>query len=764
MPGIFQSIRFRLIALVLVTSLPALGVLTYQGIQGGQELRDQYENRVRLLADRFAVDLRMLLDSAEDMLGTVAAAPVLRRHAGSGCSDFLSQLAAANERYSTFFVVDDRGMMVCAPTGSPQNVRFDDRGYFQEAINTKHFAVGNVIKGRITGETVLPFAYPTIGPAGTVELVLISALKLKWLEEHFEAVPILDEATISLLDHNGQTLVRRPEGQNWRGKRFPHPGILQSIKGAGDGSVASSGVDGSERFFGFVSIGDPPFAHVVAEVPTARTIAPFYRGLRKAIGLLLVLTAGVVAVAWGGGGRLFIRPIQRLKATADAMRKGHLAVRAGPLDGAGDLAALGMAFDDMAEVIQRREETLQHQKSELQRVNAELEHKDSILRQAQKMEIIGQLAGGFAHDFNNLLTVILGNIQLLQRRVKDDEKSAKLAGTATNAALRGAQLTKQLLAFSRRQVLNPERVDINKLIVEIDEMLGNTLGANVKVRMTLSKSIWPARIDEGQLETALLNLVVNARDAMPDGGTVTIETANVTLAEADPAGAPDMTPGAYVMVAVKDTGTGMPPEVIKKAFDPFFTTKERGKGTGLGLSMVYGFVRQSDGFVQVDSMPGSGTSIALFFPKDDSRSRAQRKRTSAPIEQGASGKGEKILVVEDEADVRDLANSMLEELGYRVLTAPNGFEALQILGRDTDIDLIFTDVVMPGGMNGVELAATALRQRPDLKVLYTSGYTSRGLVNPSILANGSKFIEKPYLREPLGQKIRELLDAEEAVS
>jgi len=344
-----------------------------------------------------------------------------------------------------------------------------------------------------------------------------------------------------------------------------------------------------------------------------------------------------------------------------------------------------------------------------------------ILQQAQKMEAIGQLTGGVAHDFNNLLTVILGNLQLLGECVADDENARKLVDSALRAGFRGADLTQRLLAFSRKQPLASKPTDINKCVTGAAELIRRTLGENIEIETVLSGGLWRAMIDENQLETALLNLAINSRDAMPDAGKLTIETMNSHLDQEYAKHKTEVTPGQYVMITVSDTGSGMSPEVLKRVFEPFFTTKEVGKGTGLGLSMIYGFVKQSGGHVAIYSEPGEGTSVKLYLPRATSTGAHV---TAPPQEKAMPAGSETILVVEDDPDVRAYVASALGVLGYTILKAEDGPSALALMKENPDVDLLFTDVVLPGGMNGRELADEIEKLNSDIKVLFTSGYTS----------------------------------------
>ena len=401
--------------------------------------------------------------------------------------------------------------------------------------------------------------------------------------------------------------------------------------------------------------------------------------------------------------------------------------------------------DSWARVITTEEDVTERKQAEAQ------------LRQAQKMEAVGQLTGGIAHDFNNLLTVILGNLQLLERNVESDEKLYKRVRTASDAVLRGAELTKRLLAFSRRQALDSRSVALNDLVRGMDNLLRRTLGEAIEIKTIIDKDLWPAHVDPGQLENTLLNLAINARDAMPEGGKLTIETANVTLDEAYAAQHSYVSPGDYVMLAVTDTGVGMPEEVLDHVFEPFFTTKEVGLGSGLGLSMVYGFVKQSAGHVNIYSEEDHGTSVKIYLPKSDSEAGVSKDKVAGDDEVPTGD--ETVLVVEDDAGVRETAVLLLEELGYRVIETEDGPTALAALDEHPDVDLLFTDVVMPGGMSGAELARKVLDLRPDIKVLYVSGYTENAIAHGGVLDEGVELLGKPYLKKDMARKVRRVLDS-----
>jgi nitrogen-specific signal transduction histidine kinase/CheY-like chemotaxis protein len=376
-------------------------------------------------------------------------------------------------------------------------------------------------------------------------------------------------------------------------------------------------------------------------------------------------------------------------------------------------------------------------------------------RQAQKMDAIGQLTGGVAHDFNNILTVITGTIGILADAVADRPELTSIARLIDDAAVRGAQLTKHLLAFARKQPLQPREIEVNSLIIEAAKLLRPTIGQRIEVSPRLTADTWPALVDPNQLSTAILNLALNARDAMPDGGKLILETRNVHLDEGYASMNSDVRTGDYVMIAVSDTGDGISADNLEKVFDPFFTTKEVGKGTGLGLSMVFGFVKQSGGHIKIYSELGHGTSVKLYLPRSLGTGQSIEETVQpAQIEGG----DERVLIVEDDALVRKYVITQIASLGYSTLEAANAAEALNIIDNGEAIDLLFTDIIMPGPMNGRQLSDEALKRRPALKVLFTSGYTENAIVHHGRLDAGVLLLAKPYRKSDLATMIRVALD------
>lgn len=425
-------------------------------------------------------------------------------------------------------------------------------------------------------------------------------------------------------------------------------------------------------------------------------------------------------------------------------------------------AEAAIAIDNARLLAANQREIEERRRAEalLQALNANLEkevrERTDALRQAQKMEAVGQLTGGIAHDFNNLLQIIVGNLETLSRHLPEEMgRLRRAAAQAMTGAQRAAALTQRLLAFARRQPLDPKPVDVNVLVRGMSELLRRALGETVEVEAVLSGGLWRTEADPNELESALLNLAVNARDAMPAGGKLTIETSNGHLSEDYASRHAEVTPGQYVLISVSDTGAGMDKETMSHVFEPFFTTKGEGKGTGLGLSQVYGFVKQSRGHVELYSEPGQGTTVKVYLPRligDVAEANAAQEQI---VPEAATG--EVILVVEDDADVRAYSVAALRELGYAVVEASDGPSALALLD-ERPANLLFTDVVLPGGMSGADVARGARDRHPNIKILFTSGYSRNAIVHHGRLDPGVQLLTKPFTFESLANKVRDVLD------
>ena len=491
--------------------------------------------------------------------------------------------------------------------------------------------------------------------------------------------------------------------------------------------------------------------------------------LAGAVGLMrLGRSADALAVMRSGRGRAYMERIRAI--TADMAREEErLLAERSENAATATIIARAILFGSGALVVllaiyatrdgNRRILALQDANRQLASEVVERSAAQVQVRQLQKMEAVGKLTGGIAHDFNNMLAVVIGSLDIARRRLTGNEHPS-LAASITNAqegATRAATLTARLLAFSRQQPLEPKIADANKLVVGMSEMLRRTLGEQIAVETVLAGGLWRLRADVTQIESALLNLAVNARDAMPGGGKLTIETANCELDDRYARAHEEVRAGQYVMISVTDTGTGMAPEVVERAFEPFYTTKGVGQGTGLGLSQVFGFVKQSNGHLKVYSEVGHGTTVKVYLPRYTGKEAEEALAASQDsLPQGA---GEIVLVVEDEAQVRHMSVDALRELGYTVVPAADAAQAIEQFAIQPRIDLLFTDIVMPG-MTGRALADELRKTRPDLRVLYTTGYTRNAIVHGGMVDPDVSFLPKPFTIEALARKVREVLDAD----
>jgi signal transduction histidine kinase len=580
--------------------------------------------------------------------------------------------------------------------------------------------------------------------------------------------------TAAVVDAGGTILARSHRHDEFAGQRATAD-LLTATAGE-EGTWNGITIDGQEVLGAYARTSLAGW-RVAIGVPRAALSAPLRQSLwlLASLGVGLALLSLLLAAVFG---RRIATALHQLESAAAALGRGEaVAASDTPIR---EADSVGRALAGAAQALRHREADLRQLNAELEnrvrertaaleQANAGLvaaaddrERTEAKLRQSQKMEAVGRLTGGVAHDFNNLLTIVLGNLALVRRRLgQADERALRALDHADEGARRGAELTQRLLAFSRQQPLAPQPVDVNRLVAGMSELLARTLGEDIHVETVLAGGLWRAHADPNQLENALLNLAVNARDAMPRGGKLTIETANSLLDEAYAATRDDLRAGQYVMVSVSDTGTGMSAEVAARAFEPFFTTKPAGKGTGLGLSHVYGFARQSGGHAAIYSEPGQGSTIKIYLPRltEAAAEPAPAAPALAAKDNAAQGNGETILVAEDEALVREFAVAVLEEEGWRVLAAEDGPGTLALLEAEPNVALLFTDVVLVGPMNGRELADAAVAMRPGLPVLFTTGYTRNAIIHHGRLDEGVNFLGKPYAARTLADRVTALLRA-----
>lgn len=665
------------------------------------ELADERIDRTLSVSAEHALrifrSIEVTLDSVDQI--TRGTADLSINGVGTELRQKLKQLTQALPDISSIWVLDRDGDAVVSSLFYPVPASFNapNRAYLKEELSRDEGVhVGKVVEIALTGAILFPVSKPRSDSSGNFSgFTLISVLP-KAFESFYATLRGNTSASYALIRDDGVVLARHPLAARPGIILDQTSGFRQTIQQSPEGGryTTVSAVDGLERRFAVRKLDRLP-VYVSSSLETKDVVRDW-----------VMQMGGYLAVALPSMALVCFFIILTMRRTA--------------------------AF--YAEV-ERREGVEQE------------------LRQAHRIEAVGQLTGGIAHDFNNLLTIIIGNLQMVIRHVPDAKPRAMLEN-AQQGAMRAAELTKRLLAFSRKQALDPKPVDVNRLIKNMSKMLGRTLGENIRIETIGEAVLWEIEADITELESALLNLAVNARDAMPNGGKLTFETSNVYLDETYCESVPGLKSGQYVMLAITDSGIGMSKEIAEKAFDPFFTTKAPGQGTGLGLSQVYGFVKQSGGHIRIYSELGEGTTVKVYLPRRQGAS-VQKAEVDAPIEILPRGQGERVLITEDNSDVRAYIAQTLHELGYDVLQAASGEEALEVLSREP-VNLLLTDVVMPG-MNGRTLADDARKKLPDLKVLFMTGYSRNAIVHQGRLEPGVALIQKPFSQGALAQRIRAVL-------
>ena len=612
------------------------------------------------------------------------------------------------------WVIDANGRPLVSGTVHPMpaNLDLSDRDYFSvhKTSNVEAY-VGEVVQARAANTSFFAITRKRLTAAEQFNGIYLVSIAPEYFTRYYERLWQSDVTIAGLVRGDGAVLARHPALE---------PGVVRPPKNSSlMKAIAENPASGIVTGFSFYD--DAPRMIAYSKLPDYNVY------------VYAALDVATVKAEWMRN--MSIHLIFGIPAT---------------------IAMLGLAMLTLRHT--RRES---HAYAQLRSESARRENTEQALRQAQKMEAVGRLTGGIAHDFNNLLTAIIGNVELAMRRnASPDERVASSLAAIRQASMRAATLVQRLLTFSRQHPQEVRSVDINRLVGEMSELLHRSIGETVTVETVLASGLWKTAIDPNQLENAILNLAVNARDSMPKGGRLTIETSNAYLDEAYVAqSGADVKPGQFVMVAVSDTGEGMPSEVRDKAFEPFFTTKPAGAGSGLGLSMVYGFVKQSGGHIQIYSELGQGTSIKMYFPRLTDASAIPAWETLAAPKVPRSGEHhECILLVEDDEDVSRFVVDALRDIGYRVEHAADAAQALELLKSLPDVALLLTDVILPGGMNGRELAQEIHKMRPNLPVLFATGYTRNAIIHHGRLDNDVNLLTKPFTTEALASKVRQLIE------
>ncbi len=735
-----SSLRVRLFALVLVAVVPALAIGVLWARAHERVLAGKASEDATALAQLVGERHQRSVDAARGLLLALSAMRSVAVHDGEACSASLAPLIAREPVFVNMGAVRADGSMFCSAAPQPGPIDLSDRVFYTEALRTGGLGVGEHVVSRVRGTGAVGFAYPVV-VNGEVAAVAYASLAVKELQRELDALDLPAGAEVAVLDRRGRTISARPNGAGWAGRPF-EPRIVEALRTAG-GPMALPGTDGTERTFALRGVTAPDGTvamYVIAGIPTGALLEPVHRVSRRA--LFASLLAGVMAlgVAVLIAEFMLVRRLRRLAAASQRIAAGDWSPPTGLPRGRDELGQLARSFDDMAR--------------SLSVLDREKRAGEEQLRQAQKLEAVGRLAGGVAHDFNNLLTVILSAAESLRLRLPPDHEGHEDAAEVIEAGERAAALTRQLLAFTRRQPVTPRVLALGDVARFTERMLRRILGESVALVVDVRA---PARVcaDPGQLELALLNLAVNARDAMPGGGRLEIRIDE--LGAEDPrrprgAGVPD---GPLAAVTVRDDGVGMDEQVRSRLFEPFFTTKSSGRGTGLGLSTVLGIVSQWGGTIRVDSEPGKGAEFRIYLPL---HAGEEEQVACAPCA-AAGGGSETILLVEDDDRLRAIVVRNLAEHGYRVLDAPSAARALELArAQDVPPDLVLTDVILAEG-NGVDLARRLGALWSGVPVLFMSGYTGEHLPALDALPSDARFLSKPFTPEVLRAAVRDALGA-----
>jgi signal transduction histidine kinase/ActR/RegA family two-component response regulator len=737
-----MKLSTRLVLLILGCLLPILTAQVYSQVNLYAERHQQLGGLVLRQAELANADMSSIIDGVRQF-GLVAGQIPSVQEPGERCDQRLTALRQGLPQYRFLAVSSPAdGSLLCASDGAPDGLTRAHAAWLADLLMTPDLAIGQLVTDPVQKAGFLPIAVhiPGVGP-GTQPKVLIAALDTGWLLKHLEATRTehpnaMSRAALIVADRDGIVVGRTPDAADWVGRAVPD-WIRPLINREAQDVETITDPAGHATIVAYIPNVPPPNGLTVIE---ALVLPDLMEDIDQATyqDLLVIGGAALVALvlAWVAGRRFIYQPTEALLQAARKWREGDLSARADPMDAGSEFSALAQSFNAMAAGLQAREMERRMQASfletqvaertrELSETNNRLqveiagrEKTEAALHQAQKLQAVGQLAGGIAHDFNNMLATVLGNLELMERRVSqaaedwtpaDCDRLLRLIERATGAVTRGGQLTSRLLAFSRRQRLAARPTDVNALLAELITLATSTLGRRVQVVPELADDLFLAMVDPSQVEAAILNLCLNARDAMPDGGRLTVRTSNLVVSGGQPASDNYLPPGAYVQVCISDTGTGMSPEVKARAFDPFFTTKGPGAGSGLGLSQVYGMARQSGGNVTIDSAPGEGTRVTLCLPRAMATEEVGHVPDDTIIDLPQPGSpGELILVVDDDNAVRQVTVEMARDLGCEVAQAAGGEQALALVDKLTP-RLVLLDYAMPG-MNGLQLAR-ALRER-----------------------------------------------------
>jgi signal transduction histidine kinase len=743
----FPSVRIVLLVVLATVFVPLL-LLFLKANQDQRALAvSSARQRASAAVTSTVAEEEQHVRNAQTLLNSLQELPLFGPAQHAQCERIMRRIAGANEQYTNIGTVGTDGRVACNNVKLKERTYLGGETFYRRALAVRGFGLGDYRPGQITRVPNIVAALAVYRTDGSLRGMLTAGLDLAWLSRTAKTTELPAGSVLAMLDTDGTILFRSPGSARYVGRKGT-PEALRQLAARASGSFTVVGVDGVRRLYVFrrLSSADGSRVSIVAGIPSSQIFAEADRiGHRNLVALVVTFAIALLLYAVLAR-RLIVLPVRRIGDAARKLADGDLTARAALGHRRGELGELGAAFDITAAAVQSRDTEMRAAGERELALQAEL-------HQTRRLESVGQLAGGVAHDFNNLLAIIINYTQFVLDDLPERSTSRDDLEEVYNAGLRGAALTRQLLIFSRREVVQPVVMDLNEVVDGLEKLLSGGLGGHVELRLELDAT-GQITADPGHMEQVVVNLAVNARDAMLDGGRLTIGTANVSIAEEDAAQHDGLAAGDYLILTVTDSGCGMSPEVVRRAFDPFFTTKRKGEGTGLGLATVWGIVNDLHGRILVYSEPGLGTSFKLYFPATQ---QSPERDSTAPGSELPAGRGEVILVVEDEVAVRRLAERILADAGYSVMSAEDGGTALIALAGHP-IELLVTDVIMPH-MLGPELVEKARERQPHLKVLYMSGYSDSELSRHGLGdAVAGDYIEKPYTARQLQISVRAALD------
>lgn len=722
--------------------MPCLGILLYSGIEQRRERIETAKSDVSLLTRTMAEAQKGITQSTKQILSTLSLLPAIQTEDPGECNLLFRAILEQNPNFDNITLVDLSGQVIASgKTFTETNLA--DRKHVKEALEKKDFAVGEYIITRVgTANPAFTFAYPVFDKENNLRALLTAAIKLDVFARFYDVTTLPEKSFLAVTDHNGIRMFYYPAQKNTNPIGQPIQTKPWNIanNGADEGLFFATGSDGLRRIFAYEKIQlsdeNTPYLYVWAGIPEDYILRPANAALTRNILLLLLTTVASLLISWVIGRKTLISPIQRLVTLTREFSQGNFEARIERNTQTGEIAILTEAFHDMAKTL------------------AEKIQLEEQYRQTQKMEAIGQLAGGVAHDFNNMLGVILGYAELALEEVNQSHPLYNKLKEIQKAALRSADITRKLLAFARKQEIEPRVLDLNETVEGMLKMLRRLIGEDINLTWLPGAGLWPVKVDPSQIDQILANLCINGRDAIAGIGQITVQTENSTLDVEYCAAHTEFVPGEYVRMTVTDSGCGIDQTTLPQIFDPFFTTKDVSAGTGLGLATVFGAVKQNNGFINVSSELGLGTSFTIYLPRHHGDTKQRDKELTLPIMRDNAT----ILLVEDEATILSMTMTMLESLGYTVLPADSPEQAIRRAAEFAgEIDMLITDVVMPG-LNGRDLADLLVEKYPKMRCLFMSGYTADIITNHGVLDNGLYFIQKPFTKNNLAVKIRQVME------